>query len=227
VSADLAGPRPGHPDGADSLLAALPVARSAREDLRRRMSAADRRYHGLAHLAALWSRHRVLGRGTEFHAPPMERLIAGAIAFHDAVFDPTLADNERASAALWRDAAGAAGMLQRDEVDWVARTIEATSDHLGAPDAQRTPLERARLWVLDLDLTPLGEPPARFARNARLLRAEHAHLDDAAWERQSLGFLARLQAAPRLFRTPAIAAAFEARARTNIARVLAAGAEDP
>ena len=75
--------------------------------------------------------------------------------------------------------------------------------------------------MLDLDLTPLGEPSAGFARNTKLLRLERPDLDDGAWERHLLAFLARLDAAPRLYRTPAVGAAFEVQAKANIAQALA------
>ena len=212
----------------EDLLAAVPVSYAARADLRRRMAAPGRRYHSPHHIALLWSRHLALGRGTVLHGPRVARLVASAVAFHDAVLEPGRADNERASAALWREAATAAE-VPAEEVDWVAGTIEATADHLAAAEATLEEgragaalplLARARLWVLDLDLSPLGEAPAAFARNTGLLRLERPDLDHAAWRRHVLAFLARLHAAPRLFRTPAVQAAFEARARANIVRAL-------
>jgi predicted metal-dependent HD superfamily phosphohydrolase len=216
-------------DAVDDLLAAVPVSDDARADLRRRMAAPGRHYHGLGHLALLWTRHLALGRGSGFHEPGVARLVASAIAFHDAVLEPGRADNERASAALWREAATASGALPAEEADWVAGTIEATADHLAAAeailaeaDAGAAPplLAQARLWVLDLDLSPLGEPPAAFARNTGLLRLERPDLDDAAWRRCLRAFLARLHAAPRLYRTPAVGAAFETRAKANITQAL-------
>jgi predicted metal-dependent HD superfamily phosphohydrolase len=221
----------GAEDALDDLLAAVPVPDAARADLRRRMAAPGRRYHGLEHIALLWTRHLALGRGSGFHEPRVARLVASAIAFHDAVLEPGHAGNERASAALWRKAAAAAargGAMLAEEVEWVAGTIEATADHLAAAEAvlagggpAAAPLLAcARVWVLDLDLSPLGEAPAAFARNAGLLRLERPDLDDSAWRQQVLAFLARLHAAPRLYRTPVVQAAFEARARANIARAI-------
>jgi hypothetical protein len=79
-----------------------------------------------AHLALLWTGHLALGRGSDLHEPRVARLVASAIAFHDAVLEPGRADNERASAALWREAAAASGAVPAEEADWVAGTIEAT-----------------------------------------------------------------------------------------------------
>ncbi|HYI84923.1 MAG TPA: hypothetical protein VEX11_17160 [Acetobacteraceae bacterium] len=97
----------------DDLLAAVPVSDAARADLRRRMAAPGRRYHGPWHLALLWTRHLALGRGSDLHEPRVAQLIASAIAFHDAVLEPGRTDNERASAALWREAAAAAAVTAR------------------------------------------------------------------------------------------------------------------
>ena len=213
----------GAQDTVDDLLAAVPVSEAVRADLRRRMAAPGRHYHGLRHLALLWTRHIALGRGSDLHEPRLARMIAAAIAFHDAVLEPGRADNERASAALWREAAAAT--VPAEEIDWVAGTIEATADHLASAEAilaegAPTPLARARLWMLDLDLTPLGEAPASFARNTTLLRLECPRLDDDGWARRLRAFLTRLHAAPRLYSTPAVEAVFEGRAKANIARAL-------
>jgi predicted metal-dependent HD superfamily phosphohydrolase len=204
----------------DTLASIVPVSDQARGELTRRMRAPDRFYHRDEHLALLWQRHRSLGQDGAFHVPHLERLIASAIAFHDVVLDTTRADNEAASAALWREMAGAAGQLSPDEIDWVAVTIEATARHLAPWPAEHV-FDRARIWVLDLDLTPLGECPAIFAQDTQRLRAEHMHLDAATWNRKRLGFLAQLARAPRLFRTSVIADAFEAPAQANLRRELA------
>jgi predicted metal-dependent HD superfamily phosphohydrolase len=116
--------------------------------------------------------------------------------------------------------------VSAEEIDWVAGTIEATADHLASAEAilaegTPTPLARARLWMLDLDLSPLGEARAAFARNTKLLRLERPDLGDDGWERHLLTFLARLHAAPRLYRTPAVGAALEVQAKANIAQALA------
>ena len=204
------------------LFAQVPVDRAAREDVVARMGGPDRRYHGLGHLATLWRRHLRLGAGLPVRGAPWHRLIACAITFHDAVYDATRRDNEAASAALWRKAAPA---LAARDAEWVAGTILATADHLGAaPDPGMAPEAwEARLWMLDLDLSPLADAPDAFDANTAALRLEYAHLDDAAWVSGRRGFLRALSGRGPLFRHPVLAAAFEAPMRANLARVLAAG----
>jgi predicted metal-dependent HD superfamily phosphohydrolase len=188
-----------------------------RNDVVRRMAAPERHYHGLGHLAVLWTRHGRYGGGTPFVAPAASRLIACSIAFHDLIYDPLRRDNEHRSAALWR--ASAPADLSARDVDWVATTIEATADHL-APRPATTARARLVLWMLDLDLSPLGEAPGVFARNTSALRLEFRHMAYADWECGRLAFLRKLQAAPRIYRSAPLAAAFEAQARRNIAHEL-------
>jgi predicted metal-dependent HD superfamily phosphohydrolase len=195
------------------LTAALPT--HVRLDLLRRMQSPGRHYHGLDHLAALWVRHKRYGIGTPFVSRRLSRLIACAILFHDAVYDPVRTDNEVRSAGLWEKSAPAD--LPRRDVAWVANTIRATADHL-APHPARTLRQRARWWMLDLDLTPLGDEPALFDRNTRALRIEYRHLAEAEWRRQRTAFLHKLQNARGLYHSHPIAAVFASRARRNLSR---------
>jgi predicted metal-dependent HD superfamily phosphohydrolase len=200
------------------LLSAAGLSRRARTVVLRHMGAPWRRYHGRLHIGLLWFRHRRFARGTPFGSPQASRLIACAIAFHDSVYDPKRRDNEHRSALLWRRCAPS-GMSPRDR-GWVAAAIEATADHL-APRPAVTQRDRLLLWLLDLDLTPLGEAPLLFARNSWDLRIEYRHLTDAEWRHRRRAFIRTLQAAPRLYRSRPLAIRFEAPARRNLARVLA------
>jgi predicted metal-dependent HD superfamily phosphohydrolase len=202
------------------LMGKLPVAPAVAAALATALADPARHYHGTAHIALLWRRHRRFGAGLPVSAEPWDTRIACAIAFHDAVYDPRRRDNEAASAALWRAAAPA---MEEAGQAWVEGTIRATADHLGAaPEPGMDPAAwAARAWMLDLDLTPIGEAPAEFQANTARLRREYRHLDDTAWEAGRIGFLRMLAARPALYRSPPLAAAFEAAARANLARELA------
>lgn len=205
----------------EDLLAHTAAPGPARDDLVSRMSGPGRHYHALPHLGDLWTRHLYYAPAAGFDAPRIRRLIGSAIAFHDAVYVPGATDNEAQSATLWRSVAGPD--LSAAEIEWVAGTIECTADHLAAVDAP-CPGQPAglRLWLIDLDLTPLGDTPERFAANGALLRAEDlaAHPEDPDAAR--LTFLRSVLSAPRIFRTPTLAAAFEATARRNLIGMLEA-----
>ncbi|WP_205083296.1 hypothetical protein, partial [Paracraurococcus ruber] len=207
------------PRGFDALLQAVDLPAPVRADLVRRMAAPWRGYHGLRHLSVLWGRHRRFGRTGPMRRPGVARLIAAAILFHDAVLVPGAPDNEVRSAALWRRAARRLRGFTAAEIAWVADTILATRDHLNAP-LPHGERGAARRWMLDLDLTPIGEEAATFSRNTRELRAEARHLDDHAFVETQRAFLARICAAPQVLRSPPLHAAFEARARANIGREL-------
>ena len=195
------------------LLANTAATDAARADVVGRLSAPGRHYHGLDHVATLWARHREHGASAGFDSPEACRLVGSVIAFHDAVYVPGRRDNETRSAELWR-AAALPGLPQM-ELDWIAGTIECTANHLAASDAplpgQKPGL---RLWILDLDLTPLGDPPARFAANRVSLDRE---LGLGAGDSS---FLRRVMQAPRIYRSPVLAELFEAQARRNIAAAL-------
>ena len=105
---------------------------------------------------------------------------------------------------------------------WVADTIRATADHV---DAAKTldlenPRDLARQWVLDLDLTPLGEEPDVFDANMRLLVAESPRVPAREQEAAFLATLRHFASARPLYKCPQLWAAFEVAARNNLDRYL-------
>ena len=121
------------------------------------MAAPWRGYHGLQHLTVLWARHLRYGRTGPMRRPRVARMIAAAILFHDAILVPGADDNEARSAELWRRAARRLRGFTPAEIAWVADTIRATADHLNAQRAAWIEQGAARLWLLDLDLSPIGD----------------------------------------------------------------------
>ena len=202
------------------LFAGLPISDRARADLSRRMMEPWRHYHTLDHLGLLWSRHhgRQLSAGRP--DPRFDTLIALAIAYHDAVYVGGATDNEAKSAALRLEVSATVRGLDDDERLWVADTIRATADHVRAAaslDLADAGLY-ARQWVLDLDLTPLGETPETFDDNMALLAAEMPHLDGGRRHAALLAGLRHFATARPLYRCAAIAAAFAEAARDNLRR---------
>ena len=209
-------------DGLEAILALVPVSQGAKAELRGLLAGPDRHYHGAAHVALLWERHLRFGAGLSVQEAPWHQWLACAIAYHDAIYDAARKDNEARSAALW-EAAGAG--LPAAGVAWVSGTILATANHLAAgPEAGMAEAAwAARQWMLDLDLTPLGEEPAVFDANTAALRREFHHLGDGQWVAGREAFLRGISRTERLFRTPVLHAAFEGAARANFARELGAG----
>jgi predicted metal-dependent HD superfamily phosphohydrolase len=195
----------------------VPLAPKVVRDIRRRMCAPGRHYHNLCHLAEMWQRHRTMARGT-LRTPRTNRLVASAIAFHDAVFDTRRADNEAASAILWRRLAGQSRRIPRELIQQVAVAIEATGRHL-EPNLSGA-YEGWVQWVLDLDLVPIATSRNRFVANGSRLRSEQSHLSAAAWHACESRFYAALQQRQSIFHSPRMVAVFEANARLHLGQAL-------
>lgn len=194
------------------LLSILPE--SIRVDLRHRHDEPHRAYHGWSHIEALLALHGELAG--QWHDP--QAVLLG-IAFHDAVYDPRAADNEAQSAALLRNCMAAlvpTTRLERAERLVLATQVHAVPDGLSADEADDM------AHFLDMDLAILGTQPAVFDRYEAGVRREYAHVSDDLFRQGRAAVLNRFAARERLYFSPWGLARFEAQARANIARSLAA-----
>jgi predicted metal-dependent HD superfamily phosphohydrolase len=162
-----------------------------------------RRYHDLAHLAA------VLGLVGELAAaaadPDAVRLAAW---YHDVVYAPGRTDNEQVSAARAR--AGLRGLVPDARVDEVERLVLLTAEHDPGPqDANGAVL-------CDADLAVLAVPPDAYAAYASAIREEYAHLSDATFTAGRIDVLEHLLSLPALYRTPQAAEQWTDRAAANL-----------
>jgi predicted metal-dependent HD superfamily phosphohydrolase len=162
-----------------------------------------RRYHDLAHLAA------VLGLvGSLAGAATDSDAVRLAAWYHDVVYDPRRDDNEQISAERAR--AGLRGLVPEERVAEVARLVLLTAGHdpaLGDVDGA---------VLCDADLAVLAAPPEAYAGYASAVRAEYGHLSDAEFTAGRIAVLERLLTLPRLFRLPAVAEDWTPRARANM-----------
>jgi predicted metal-dependent HD superfamily phosphohydrolase len=173
-----------------------------------------RHYHTKAHLAAvltvldqLWS-----GGGS---APASSRAAAW---FHDVVYDTHRDDNEEASARLAATELGNVGAASQT-IRAIELLILATKTHRLAgvvPGAGE---------LLDADLAILGAPADRYDLYADAIRQEYGHLDDESFRSGRAAVLATLLERPQLFFTEPGRRRFEAGARANLERELAALAD--
>ena len=186
---------------------------AAGEDLARRHGEPVRRYHGHAHVVAVLDVLSDLGRGHK-SVPAALQLAA---FFHDAIYDPAAADNELASAVLARQQLNRL-WIDTNLISDVTSIIEATANH----EPVLTP--GCELF-LDADLSILGAPSAVYDRYVVNIRSEYAHVPADAFRTGRSVILQRFLNRDRLFFTEAGAVRFEAQARENLRRELAALAE--
>jgi predicted metal-dependent HD superfamily phosphohydrolase len=166
-----------------------------------------RRYHDLAHLAAVLG---IVGElAAEAADPDAVRLAAW---YHDVVYDPRRGDNEEVSAERAR--AGLRGLVDEARVAEVVRLVLLTAGHDPEPgDADGAVL-------CDADLAVLASPPEAYAGYASAVRQEYGHLPDEVFAAGRAAVLEQLLALPALYRLPAVAERWTAPARANLAAEL-------
>lgn len=174
-----------------------------------RWSQAHRGYHDLAHLDEVL--HRVDVLAGEAREPDAVRLAAW---YHDAVYDPTVSDNEERSAEL--ATIGLSGLdVAPALVDEVARLVRLTATH------EVTDEDDDGAVLCDADLAVLAAAPARYTAYVDGVRQEYGHLDDATFARGRAAVLHRLLDRPALFRTALGREQWETAARENLSSELA------
>ena len=165
-----------------------------------------RRYHDLAHLAA------VLGLVDQLAAsaadPAAVRLAAW---YHDIAYEPRRSDNEEVSAARAR--IGLLGLVDDARRAEVERLVRLTAGHDPAPDDANGAV------LCDADLAVLASPAPAYVGYASAVREEYGHLSDAEFTAGRIAVLEHLLALPTLFRTPD-ARTWTEPARANLAAEL-------
>jgi predicted metal-dependent HD superfamily phosphohydrolase len=161
-----------------------------------------RRYHDLAHLAAVLGLVGALPGATD---PDAVRLAAW---YHDVAYEPDRTDNEQVSAARAR--VGLRGLVPDARVDEVERLVLLTAGHDPAPDDANGAV------LCDADLAVLAGPPDAYAAYASAVREEYGHLPDAEFTAGRIAVLEHLLALPALYRTKEAAAQWAERAAANM-----------
>lgn len=174
----------------------------------------QRHYHTLEHLGECLQHLRLL----QAHAHDLP-VLAMALWFHDAVYDPRAHDNEARSAA-WAAEALTAARVAPARVVAVVQLVLATCHGYGAPDTSACGAHDAAL-LTDIDLAILAAEPARFDRYEAQVRAEYAWVPDDAFAAGRSRLLRTLLAQPRLYSDAVAPLGWEGRARGNLARSLA------
>lgn len=194
------------------LLVAVPP--DVLDELRARYGEPQRAYHTWAHLEALLSWYAEV-------RPALNdaQAVLYAVLFHDAVYDPTRGDNEALSAVLLRDRM--AGRLPTDTLEQAAGLIGATHRHL-LPEGLSAEAAGDAALFLDMDLSILGAPEAVFDAYEVNVRTEYAHVPEAAFRAGRAAILSAFLGRERLYFSDWGHARFEAAARANLSRSIAA-----
>ena len=168
-----------------------------------------RAYHTLQHLEECLSLRQRLDAPCD---APAE--IDLALWFHDAVYEPRRDDNEVRSAAWLVDVATRCGVEERVR-ERLHRLVMATC-HRAAPQT------RDEALLVDVDLSILGAPPERFAEYEAQVRREYAWVPEWLYRRKRREILIEFMGRPALYSTDACRHLFEAQARRNLERSIAA-----
>ncbi|MFC5722530.1 hypothetical protein ACFP1Z_20385 [Streptomyces gamaensis] len=178
------------------------------DELLRRWSEPQRRYHTVDHLAAVLARVDELAG----HARDADT-VRFAAWFHDAVYRPDRSENEERSAHLAERALPELG-LGADRAAEVARLVRLTVGHDPAPGDHDGEV------LCDADLAVLAGTPQEYAAYAAAVREEYAFVPDEAFRAGRAEVLRHLLGLPRLFRTPLGQERWEPVARRNVATEL-------
>lgn len=153
-----------------------------------------RHYHTLEHIAEVLAVVDALDGGLE---------VEWAAWLHDVIYDVQAADSEARSAGY---AGEVLAQLRApdDVISEVQRLIELSATHAVAGGDKRGAV------FVEADLAILSSDPERYDRYVRDVRAEYAHVDDAAWRSGRRAVLESL-----------VSRVDDERSRSNLARELA------
>lgn len=193
--------------------AGLPDPSPYADNLLRRWSEPQRRYHTVEHLTAVLDRIDVLIEVEKEYAedPQAVRLAAW---FHDAVYLPERSTNEERSARLAERALPEAGVPEARTAE-VARLVRLTVTH--APE----PGDSNGAVLCDADLAILAAPEETYAAYTAAVREEYGFVPDEAFRSGRAAVLGQLLDLPRLFTTSYGAREWEPLARENLRTELA------
>lgn len=166
-----------------------------------------RTYHNLEHLSACLAE---LERGGNVTGDP--GVLAAALWFHDAIYEPGASDNEQRSAELAIETLGRLGMGST-RLEKVARLISATSRR-DEPESDDEKL------ICDIDLAVLGGSWSEYSRYAAAVRGEYS-IPAEQYAAGRAAFLRNMLTREHVYHTERFGDRYEHAARENMQRELA------
>lgn len=181
--------------------------RAIYNDLAARYSEPHRAYHAIGHIQYCLNEFRKV-RNLIVNPNAVEL----ALWYHDAIYNTKAKDNEEKSAAL------AAAMIKNASLPntlglFVAECIMATQHTVipTNPDIQ---------FLVDIDLSSLGQSKSKFDENARKIRKEYEWVPEDAFAAGRSAILRSFLNRPSIYATQFFRDKYETRARKNIIRSL-------
>ena len=182
-------------------------------ELAKKYTSSRRHYHNLQHIQALLS-------FCESYANELNDgdVVAFAVFYHDIIYNVLRKDNEPRSAQLAVKRLAALS-VPPEKTEQVKLYIEATQTH--AITAAVTHITDLQLF-LDFDMSILGAGWNDYEAYIRQVRREYRIYPDKLYYPGRQQFLKHCLQAEYIFQTPVFRDRYEARARENMAKELAA-----
>ena len=139
--------------------------------------------------------------------------VALAIFFHDVVYDPRRADNERESVRVFEEFAASVGLakrMARKVVGFIERTVTHTLP--GGEGEGEGDLE----LFLDFDLEVLARPNEEYEVYARQIREEYGYYEEDEYRKGRVGVLRGFLERERLYLSEKFYVEKEEAARRNL-----------
>ena len=175
------------------------------DELIARYSETHRKYHTLQHLDECFEKLAEI-EAEAVHPEEVEL----ALWFHDAIYDTRRGDNEKRSAD-WAHSVVLGAALSSTVAERVHALI-MTTRHDGAPH------ETDEKILVDIDLSILAAPPARFDEYERQVREEYAWVPGMVFRAKRRAILTEFLERRTIFNTQKFIDAYEASARKNLER---------
>lgn len=202
---------------------AVPLPAGQLSTLQTAYATPPRHYHYFGHVEAVLGHFEQVATGPGWTQPAE---VWFAVLYHDAIYEAGRSDNEARSAGLAREQV--AYWLPGVDIDAgrVAALIELTARHgqLSRADLDDDPCPDDARHFLDCDMAILGASPDAFDAYDRGIADEYrGHVPGWLFRRKRRAFLQSLLVRERIFLSDFFHVRFDAPARANLRRVLAAG----
>ncbi|GAF52529.1 hypothetical protein [Psychrobacter sp. JCM 18900] len=182
------------------------------QDIVTRYGEPQRAYHTLNHIEQLLVQFENIK-----HHLAEPHIIALALYYHDAIYNPTRSDNELKSAEFATDALSP--YLSTEQCQQIYALIMMTANHQIDVLIDSEKYNDAA-YLLDMDLSILGAPWPTYKQYAKAIRQEYKHVADDNYRDGRTAVLQGLLAHPKLYLTDHYYNQLETQARDNIKREL-------